>query len=159
MVNIFGDNGSNNSTSLPKNIKLVREVKKTSGKFKDYLEQIKKSINLGYIPYRYEVHDTWSAPCYMFVYGGRILQFGTSTEHLKQIENYECTPTQYLIYWEEVANDDDASIAMIVGPQGPSGRSGPQGKRGVGIPKNIKLLKKVKATKGKYESYSDARKL
>ena len=131
MVNVFGDNGSRSSVGLPKNIKLVREVKKTSGLFKDYLEQIKKSIQLGFIPYRYEVHTSITMPCYMFVYEGRILQFGTPSSHLKEIENYRCTPKEYLTYWEEVANDDDdddGSVTMIVGPQGPCG---PQGKRGL----------------------------
>ena len=131
MVNKFGDNDSNRGVALPKNIKLVREVKKTSGFFKDYLEQIKKSIQLGYIPYRYEVNATSSSPCYIFVYNENIFQFGAKGEHLKEIENYRCTPKEYLIYWEEVANDDDAPIVMIVGPQGPSGRTGPQGKRGL----------------------------
>ena len=133
MVNVFGDNDSNNSIGLPKNIKLVRKVKKTSGLFKDYLEQIKKSIQLGYIPYRREVNNTWASPCYMFVYKDIICQFGTAHEHLKDIEDYRCTPTEYLTYWEEVANDDydDTSIAMIVGPQGPYGQTGPQGKRGL----------------------------
>ena len=129
MVNVFGDNGSRSSVGLPKNTKLVREVKKSSGLFKDYIEQIKKSIQLGFIPYRYEVHGSITMPCYMFVYQGRIFQFGTPNYHLKEIENYRCTPKEYLTYWEEVANDDDdGSVTMIVGPQGPCG---PQGKRGL----------------------------
>ena len=61
-----GDRGPRGE--LPDNIKLVREVKKTSGLFKDYIEQIKNSIQLGFIPYRYEVHKSITMPCYMFVY-------------------------------------------------------------------------------------------
>ena len=53
MVNVFGDRTGGTCDGLPENIKLIREVKKTSGKFKDYVKELKASIALGYMPYRH----------------------------------------------------------------------------------------------------------
>ena len=122
MVNVFGERSG--AVNFPYDIKTIREVKKTSGTFKDYYHELQESIKLGYTPYRLVDGN----PCSLFVYNGKVFHFGN-----KQIDitNVLCTNEAYLLYWEEVVSNGRASA--IVGPQGPigpPGRHGPQGKRG-----------------------------
>ena len=51
MVNKFGDY-SWASEDVLANIQVVRKVKALSAKYKDYSDQIKTSIKLGFTPYR-----------------------------------------------------------------------------------------------------------
>ena len=133
MVNVFGDRTGGTCDGFPDNIKLVREVKKTSGKFKDYIKEIKTSIELGFIAYRYVIIHHFRGPCYLYQSEDSIFQLGNDGAHSVDITNWNITDTQYLTYWEEV-DSDDGEVNAIVGPPGPPGspgRRGPQGKRGI----------------------------
>ena len=48
MVNIFDDSVA----SGPGNLQMVKNVVVTKGKFKDYMDEIKQSYELGFTPYR-----------------------------------------------------------------------------------------------------------
>ena len=133
MVNVFGDRTGGTCDGLPENIKLVREVKKTSGKFKDYIKEITASIKLGFIPYRLVNYKGFQA-CYLFVFDGGVFEIGSQYREMITITDEDVTDEQYLTYWEEVFDSDDGEAITIVGPPGPPGspgRRGPQGKRGI----------------------------
>ena len=133
MVNVFGDRTGGTCDGFPENIKMAREVKKTSGKFKDYLKGMKASIELGYTPYRYVHLGNFKGPCILFIFNNSVFQMGAIGDHLLDVTYTNCTNEEYLIYWEEV-DSDDGEVNAIVGPPGPSGslgRRGPQGKRGI----------------------------
>ena len=48
MVNVFGDS----IASEPGNLQVVKKVVVTVGKFKDYIDEIQQSYELGFTPYR-----------------------------------------------------------------------------------------------------------
>ena len=48
MVNVFGDS----TASGPENLQVVKKVVVTEGKFKDYIDEIQQSYELGFTHYR-----------------------------------------------------------------------------------------------------------
>ena len=135
MVNVFGDSSGGTCDGFPQNIKVIKEVKKTSGQFKDHLKEIKASYKLGHIPYRYVHYYKFNGPCIIFTFNDNVFQLGADGYHMANVTDYGCTDTEYLMCWEEVdSNDGDGVVSAIAGPPGPlgpPGRNGPQGKRGI----------------------------
>ena len=130
MVNVFGDRTGGTCDGLPENIKLIREVKKTSGKFKDYIKEITASIKLGYIPYRLVNYGGFQA-CYLFVFDRNVFEVGSHGQEVSTITNKDITDKEYLTYWKEVVDGEAIAFVGPPGPPGSPGRRGPQGKRGI----------------------------
>ena len=68
MVYVFGDS----TASGPGNLQVVKKVVVTVGKFKDYIEEIQQSYELGFTPYRLHtnVEGTFVTP--IRVYSGKL---------------------------------------------------------------------------------------
>ena len=69
MVNVFGDSIENGSG----NFQMVKKVVVTKDKFKDYSDEIRKSYELGFPPYRIHtnVEGVFLLP-FVFIVGGHL---------------------------------------------------------------------------------------
>ena len=133
MVNIFGDNGSNSSVGLPKNMKLLQKVKVTKGKYEPHYDQIQESYKLGFTPYRvhHNKNGTFVSPVRIYDDSIYVLDdSGSFNIAHRTMENYN----SHLVYAKEIdptTDTDDAEVVGLIGPRGPPGHIGPQGKRGL----------------------------
>ena len=135
MVNVFGESvGSGGSVAL----QMVKKVVVTKGKYKDYVNEIQQSYELGFTSYRLHTSGYGTYVTLIRVYNGRIYV-------LDEVATMEVTN-------QKIATDDNSKLKYFVGAgvalqgdrgpsgvrglkgdsggQGPSGRQGPAGKRG-----------------------------
>ena len=148
MVDVFGGGGGGSSSvralrgprgpqgprgpaGFTHDVKALKKVTTSSGKYKDYIKQIQESYELGFTPYRLHHKKTglWITPirCY--------------DKHV-----YVSDDTGSFAVTDDSLGTDDAlvycikgdikygEVTALVGPQGPpgpSGRRGPQGKHGI----------------------------
>ena len=101
----------------------IRKIIITTGKYRDYITEIKSSIALGYIPYRLSKEK---CPMSLYINRNDIYELGS----LEKLTDEKITKEQFLVYW---SNDFD--VLSITALQGPSGDVGPKGKRGIPGPR------------------------
>lgn len=129
MVNKFGD--CIVEGDIPTNLRTVRKVIVTSGKYSTYHDEIRDSIELGFIPYRIAKEKS---PTYLFVFNNKIWCIGSKGSEVELVSDEVITKTLYLAYWKIGTQGD--TVTAIEGPrgkrgsEGPIGKSGPKGARG-----------------------------
>ena len=117
MVNKFGDY-SWASEDVLANIQVVRKVKEISGTYKDYIDQIKTSIELGFTAYRIAAEES---PTSVFVYDKQVWCLGSVGKVTELISDEVISETKYLVYWIEGDLDDDDGVIAIKGDKGMRG--------------------------------------
>ena len=114
---------------LPDNIKLLKKVKVTEGKYESHSNQIQESYRLGFTPCRVHRNDNGTFASPVRVYDNKVFVLDNSGAFQingRLMEDYN----SYLVYAEEVdPTTDDGGAVGLIGPQGPPGHVGPQGKR------------------------------
>ena len=83
MVDKFGDCTVLDEQTLLENVQTIKKIIVTSGKYKDYYDEIAASIKLGYVPYRLSKDSTSSPPISIRL----IIRFGVS-DHLVRSLNW-----------------------------------------------------------------------
>ena len=68
MVNVFGDS----TASGPGNLQVAKNFVVTVGKFKDYIDEIRQSYELGFTPYRLHTNEEGVFVTPIRVYSGRV---------------------------------------------------------------------------------------
>ena len=68
MVNVFGDS----IASGPGNLQVVKKVVATVGQFKDYIDEIQQSYEIGFTHYRLHTNEVGSFVTPIRVYSGRV---------------------------------------------------------------------------------------
>ena len=137
MVNVFGESVGSGSVDL----QLVKKVVVTKGQYKDYVNEMQQSYELGFPPYRLHTngHGTFVIP--IRVYNGWVYVLDDVTT-IEITGRHIVVDESKLIYFVEA--DDGSGVALQgdrgpsgvrglkgdSGGQGPSGRQGPVGKRG-----------------------------
>ena len=66
MINVFGDS----IASGPGNLQVVKKVVATVGQFKDYINEIRQSYELGFTPYRLHMNVGVFVTPFVFIVGG-----------------------------------------------------------------------------------------
>ena len=139
MVDVFGGSGNTANLRGPRgppgrfsyDIKALKKIIKTSGKYKDYIKEIQESLRLGFSPFCEHKKDSSSWVTLLRCYENKVFALDDSGA-------FDVTdkPVEKLTYWiKKVPNDGDA-LLTIVGPPGPQGKrgadgiEGPPGKKG-----------------------------
>ena len=125
MVNKFGDCSVLGDVELFKILKPIRKIIRTSGKFKNYVSEIKGSIRLGHAPYKVLEDQTFT---YVIVLDNDVWAMGNPNK----ISDETITPDHFLVYWVASSDETTSSINAL---QGPAGEVGATGKRGIQGPK------------------------
>ena len=68
MVNVFGDSVA----SVPGNPQMVKKIVVTKGKFKDYVNEMQQSYDLGFTPYRLHKNTAGTFVTPIRVYDGKV---------------------------------------------------------------------------------------
>ena len=137
MVNVFGESVGNGSADL----QLVKKVVVTKGQYKDYVNEMQQSYELGFPPYRLHTSEYGTFVTLIRVYNGRVYVLDDVTT-MDFTKRHIVGDNSKLIYFVEA--DDGSGVALQgdrgpsavrclkgdSGGQGPSGRQGPSGKRG-----------------------------
>ena len=134
MVNVFGDSIASGPEG---NLQVVKKVVTTVGQYKDYINEIEQSYELGFTPYRLHTRldDVFVTP--IRVYRGSVYELddvSTMQVTTRQI----ATDVSKLIYFVKVDDDGGMGFALhgdrgpsgTMGLKGDSGDSGPTGSRG-----------------------------
>lgn len=140
MVDVFG--GSSNTGILrgPRgppgrfsyDIKALKKITQTSGKYKDYINEIQESLRLGFSPIREHKKDSDTWVTLLRCYGNKV--FALDDSGAFDVTN---EPVEKLAYWIQKNPNDGDALLSIVGPAGPQGKrgadgiEGPPGKKGV----------------------------
>ena len=121
MVNVFGDSVA----SGPGNLQVVKKVVVTKGKFKDYMDGIRQSYELGFTPYRLHtnVEGTFVTP--IRVYSGKVYVLNdVATMEVSEWYLETDMISSKLIYF---VKDNGGSGVALQGDRGPSGTRGLKG--------------------------------
>ena len=126
MVDKFGDCTVLDEQTLLENVQTIKKIIVTSGKYKDYYDEIAASIKLGYVPYRLS-KDSTSSPSYLYTFDNKIWCIGSSGKVAELVSDEIITKKLHLVYWKEGGGGGGVVAAI----QGPAGGVGPRGKRGL----------------------------
>ena len=133
MQGLRGPRGPPGPSGKLQNVKVLKKVTITKGKYSDYIKEIQESYKLGVTPYRLHTsnYGTWVTPIRVYDNSVFVLDNeGSMSITGRTIQNDP--PHSVLVYWVKGDIDDDDATVIIgpQGPPGPSGSRGPQGKRG-----------------------------
>ena len=125
MVDKFGDCTVLDERALLANVQTIKKIIVTSGKYKDYYNEIATSIKLGYVPYRLS-RDSTSSPSYLYTFNNNVWCIGSSGKVTELVSEEIITKKLHLVYWREGDGGD-----VVTAIRGPVGSVGPRGKRGL----------------------------
>ena len=144
MVNVFGDSIA---SGLAGNLQVVKKVVTTVGRYGDYIDEIRKSYELGFTLYRLHtnVDGTFVTPIrtydgHVYVLGGistmkvTTRQIATDTINSKQVyfvKGDDGGGGDMVALHEDRRPSGAKGLKVDSGDSGPVGSRGPTGKRGV----------------------------
>ena len=137
MVNVFGESVGSGYVDL----QLVKKVVVTKGQYKDYVNEMQQSYELGFPPYRLHTNGYGTFVTPISVYNGKVYVLDDVTT-MDVTGRHIGGDESKLVYFVEA--DDGSGVALQgdrgpsgvrglkgdSGGQGPSGRQGPARKRG-----------------------------
>ena len=122
MVNIFCESNG------PVNLQIVKKVVVTKGQYKDYVDEIRQSYELGFPPYRLHTNDDGTFVTPIRVYNGEVYVLDdVATMKVGEWFIEADKISSKLVYFVEA--DDDSGVALQ-GNRGPSGVRGLKGDSG-----------------------------
>ena len=140
MVNVF----DNSIASGPGNLQVVNKVSVREGKFKDYIDEIQQSYEVGYTPYRLHKNADSTFVTPTRVYDGKVYVLDNiATMEVGDRDLITDEINSKLVYFEKRDGSSGVSLQGDRGPSGarglkensddmgPVGSRGPTGKRGV----------------------------
>ena len=124
MVNVFGERVESGGSV---DLHLVKKVVTTVGTFGDYIDEIRRSYELGFTSYRLHTNNTGTFVTPIRVYNGRIYVLHDVAALQVTNRRIATDDNSKLIYFVE---PDDGSGVALQGDRGPSGVRGLKGDSG-----------------------------
>ena len=122
MVNVFGDS----IVSGPGNLQVVKKVVVTGGKFKDNIDEIQQSYELGFTPFRLHKNVDGIFVTPVRVYDGKVYVLDdVATMEVGDRHRATDTTNNKLVYFVKGhGSSGGGDIVALQGDRGPSGTRG-----------------------------------